>query len=114
MNNLMKVSNATEYIANASVSQVLSGINNMVNAYKEYKIADTMEATKRAAIREQARIEISALQEATKRELHRIDGKVDVSLECINSLNNILQMRDVLDDNMMKVCVELIHGATAW
>lgn len=114
MNNLEKITNAKSYISTATVPQALLGINNIINSYKEYKIAEAMESTKRAAIREEARIQICALQEATKREKYTIDGKVTVSLAIIEAINQLLLMKDVLDEGTIKVCMNYISFIKEW
>lgn len=114
MNEVLKITNPQEYIATVSLSEAIRSIDNIVASYKEYKITDTIEATKRTAIRENTKIQIAALEEATKRELKNIDGKYNCSMELIKVLNNMLQMRDVLDDRMENICLRLIDRVTDW
>lgn len=114
MNEVFNITNPEEYIATASISEIIRGIDNIVSSYKEYKIVDTMEATKRLAIRENAKIQIVALEEATKRELKNIDSKYNIYMELIKVLNNLLQNRDVLDDRTEGICLTLINDITNW
>lgn len=114
MNNLEKITNVKSYISTATVPQALAGINAIINSYKEYKIAEAMESTKRAAIREEARVQICALQEATKQKKFDTEQRVMIANRYIDILNKILNERDILDDVMTNICIELIHGAMNW
>ena len=114
MNEILKITNPEEYIATVSLSEAMKSLDNIVTSYKEYKIADAMETTKRIAIRENAKIQIAALEEATKRELKKIDDAYSVSMRLIEELNKVLQEHDVLDERTENICLCIINSITKW
>ena len=93
----------------AIVLKSLEKVDGIVNAYKEYKIAESIEATKRTAYREQAKIAIRQLEEETKRYIGRSHDQKELAFKYIDTLNSLLQSRDLLDENTYKICQNLIQ-----
>lgn len=109
MNDLMNYENPEGYLVKVTLEEAIKRVDNIVTSYKEYKICEAMEATKRTAIRENARVQVIALEEATKRELRSIEGKEKNVDRLVTALENIVMMRDVLDEGTMQVCTKLLE-----
>lgn len=93
------------------VLQAINRVDGIVNAYKEYKIAQSIEETKRVACREQAKIAIRTLEEETKKYISDSNNNKEIAFKLIDTLNNTLQTRELLDENTYKICQHLIEGA---
>lgn len=93
----------------AIVLKTLDKVDGIVNAYKEYKITQSIEATKRTAYREQAKIAIRQLEEDTRRYITRSHDQKEIAFRYIDTLNNLLQSRDLLDENTYMICQSLIE-----
>jgi hypothetical protein len=78
-------------------------VNGILDCYKEVKVAQELQATERARIREQSRVFIAVIEADTK--------KFEMALKCagaermvmVTSICDLLN-RNVLDDNSVKVC----------
>ena len=94
----------------AIVLKSLEQVDSIVNAYKEYKIADSIEQTKRVACREQAKVAIRQLEENTRQYISRSHDQKEVALSLVDVLSNTLQMKDLLDvhDGTYSLCQNLI------
>lgn len=95
----------------AIVLKSLEQVDSIVNAYKEYKIADSIEQTKRVACREQAKVAIRQLEENTRQYISRSHDQKEFALSLVDTLNNILQNRELLDEGTYYICQKLIQAA---
>jgi hypothetical protein len=114
MKDFLSVINPEAFLASELTSDVIPVINSITNNIKEYKIAQSIEATKRSIARENARVQISALEENTKRINRRIDQKAEIASQHIEILDNIISSHDTLDSNMTEICIRLINASTQW
>lgn len=114
MKDFLSVISPDEFLASELTSDVIAGINCITNDIKEYKIAQSIEATKRFIARENARVQITALEEDTKRINCRIDRKAEIAPQYIEVLDNITSSHDTLDSNMTEICIQLIKASTQW
>lgn len=90
--------------------QAIDKVDGIVNAYKEYKISESIEATKRVAYREQTKIEIKKLEEETRRYIFKSSENKEMAFKLIDVLNNILQTRELLDESTYNLCQSLIEA----
>lgn len=93
----------------AIILKSLDKVDGIVNSYKEYKIAQSIEVTKRTAYREQAKIAIRQLEEDTRKYISRSQDQKEIAFKYIDTLNNVLQSRDLLDESTYKICQSLIE-----
>lgn len=90
--------------------QAIDKVDGIVNAYKEYKIAESIEATKRVAYRENAKIAIKRLEEETRRYIVDSNTNKQIAFKLIDVLNNTLQTRELLDESTYNLCQSLIKA----
>lgn len=90
------------------ILQAIDKVDGIVNAYKEYKISESIEATKRVACREQAKIAIKQLEEETRRYIVDSNTNKEIAFKLIDILNNTLQTRELLDEGTYNICQSLI------
>lgn len=93
------------------ILKMIDNLNGIVNAYKEYKIANTVEATKRVACREQAKVAIKALEEETKRYIYDSNTNKELAFEMIHALSVLLENKEIIDENTYNICKMLIEKA---
>ena len=93
------------------ISETLNSINSILDAYKECKLISAREETQRTSIREKAKIYIYQLEKDTEKYKEELKGRKEVALRLINTLDNLLSQREILDDNTMQICQLLIEKA---
>lgn len=93
------------------ISDSLNVIDSLINTYKECKLSSAYEESRRVAIRQQTKLYICKLENDTKLHKKEIEGKKEIAFKLIDTLNNLLSQKDIIDDNTMQVCQILIEKA---
>lgn len=106
MSKLMNLTNPELYIMEVSAEQVLGSVNHLVDAYKEYKMCDTIEATKRTALRENARVNIASIEAETKVRIHKIDTEHECKMELIQCCDKTLD--NLNGEQKVQMCAMLL------
>ena len=92
------------------IGVLMSTVDSLFNAYKQIRVAEAREITKRTAIRKQAEVAIAQLHEETVRYCETIRSNEQIMMRMIQFMENLIAEREMLNEYAYQLCTQIIAG----